>query len=302
VSIPLDWDDLRFVFELRRAGSANAVASKIGTSHTTVIRRISSLEARLGIKLMIRDSAGSHLTKEGEILAETAERMQQIFNDGIRTVEELKGLSGEVKINVTQGLAALWLAPQLLPWQGRNPGLKISYQTMTSRYLKVGSETDICIMWGRPHDPDVIAKRLGEVGYSLFVGDEYASQRGLPVTDDDLIGLELLHFEAHDVNPSFCPWNTLISGKVKLITFENHFIADAFIRNGKYSALLPDYALNSYSRIKKAPISTGVRLELWLAYHSELRSSKRVRAVVSEILRLAEEGKRGGPGRQVWFE
>ena len=298
----IDWDDLRVVFELRAAGSANALATKTGTSHTTVLRRISNLESNLGIKLMIRDAAGARLTPEGEILAETAEQMQQNFLRGIKTLGDLKGLVGEVRINVTQGLGALWLAPHLLPWQDKHPGMKITYQTMTPRYLKVGAETDICIRWGRPSDPDVIAKKLGEVGYSLYMGDDYASQRGLPSAEEDLNGLELLHFEAHDVNPAFQSWIKLISGRVKHISFENHVIADAFIRSGKYSALLPDYSPNSYTRIRKSPINTGVRLELWLAYHSELRDSKRLRAVVGEILRLAEEAKKGGPGRQVWFE
>ncbi len=298
----LDWDDLRLVLQLRSAGSANAAAMRTGSTHTTVIRRISGLESRLGIKLVIRDAAGSRLTQEGESLADAAEQMQQSFLRGMKALEEFKGLTGDVRVNITQGLGALWLVPHLLPWQERHPGIKIIYQTMTPRYLKVGSETDICIMWGRPSDPDVIAKKMGDVRYSLYIGDEYASKRGLPTTQEDLNGLELLHFEAHNVNPAFQSWINLISGRVRHIPFENHVIADAFIRNGKYSALLPDYSPNSYTRIRKSPIDTGVRLELWLAYHSPLRNSKKLRAVIGEILRLAEEGKKSGPGRQVWFE
>ena len=50
----MDWSDLTFFLALARSGSLSAAAKRMGTDHSTVARRIESLEHDLGIRLVDR--------------------------------------------------------------------------------------------------------------------------------------------------------------------------------------------------------------------------------------------------------
>lgn len=48
----LDWDDLRFFLALTRHGSLSAAARDLHVAQSTVGRRLASLEASLGVRLL----------------------------------------------------------------------------------------------------------------------------------------------------------------------------------------------------------------------------------------------------------
>jgi DNA-binding transcriptional LysR family regulator len=54
----LDWDDLRFFLALVRHGSLSAAAKELHVAQSTVGRRLASLEASLGVRLLNRTPDG----------------------------------------------------------------------------------------------------------------------------------------------------------------------------------------------------------------------------------------------------
>ena len=50
----VDWDDLRTLILVARAGSLAGAAGALGSHRSTVLRRIERLEARLGLRLFDR--------------------------------------------------------------------------------------------------------------------------------------------------------------------------------------------------------------------------------------------------------
>jgi len=47
----LEWDNLRFVLEIKRGGSMQAAAQALGVDRGTVLRRLDALEAQLNARL-----------------------------------------------------------------------------------------------------------------------------------------------------------------------------------------------------------------------------------------------------------
>ena len=47
----LDWSDLRYALAVGNTGGLAAAARQLGVNHTTVLRRLDALEARLGARL-----------------------------------------------------------------------------------------------------------------------------------------------------------------------------------------------------------------------------------------------------------
>ncbi|KAG1436850.1 hypothetical protein G6F57_020492 [Rhizopus arrhizus] len=60
-----DWQDIRVFLALGRYGSLSAAARALSTNHSTISRRLQSLEATLGEKLVERRPEGYVLTPAG---------------------------------------------------------------------------------------------------------------------------------------------------------------------------------------------------------------------------------------------
>lgn len=71
-----DWDDLKVFLAVARAGTLRGAAEASGANHTTLTRRLSILEDRIGSRLFDRSKAGLVLTQLGEDLLPYAQRVE----------------------------------------------------------------------------------------------------------------------------------------------------------------------------------------------------------------------------------
>ena len=71
-----DWNDLTYFLAVARHGSTIAAGKALGLSQSTVHRRLSELERRLGHKLVTRHTTGYRLTPFGEALLPYAEHVE----------------------------------------------------------------------------------------------------------------------------------------------------------------------------------------------------------------------------------
>src|ERR1700746_2261356 len=72
----LDWDNLRYFLAVARAGKLTAAARRLGQDHTTVGRRIASLESAFRSKLFERRPEGYRLTETGQRLYENVKTLE----------------------------------------------------------------------------------------------------------------------------------------------------------------------------------------------------------------------------------
>ena len=72
----MNWDDLQVFLAIARAGRLSTAARRLGVEHTTVSRRLSTLEDELGVPLFYRTTTGYLLTSHGENVLAKAETME----------------------------------------------------------------------------------------------------------------------------------------------------------------------------------------------------------------------------------
>ena len=106
----IDWTDLRYFAAVSRSGSLAGAARALGVNHSTVFRRINSLEGTLAVKLFERTRTGYVLTPEGEEMMATALGVE----DAIATLDRrLTGkdyrLSGSVRVTAPDTIGAGFL-------------------------------------------------------------------------------------------------------------------------------------------------------------------------------------------------
>jgi DNA-binding transcriptional LysR family regulator len=101
--VGINWDDLRFVLALRRAGSLGAAARLLKVESSTVSRRLSSIEEALGVQLAAQLPGGLQLNEAGITVADLAEGI-----DG-RIDELTRRIRNTVRVRlVMDALAALF--------------------------------------------------------------------------------------------------------------------------------------------------------------------------------------------------
>lgn len=72
-----DWNDLRLVLAVQRAGGLAAAAAALGIDHSTIFRRLKALEKKLGVRLFERLPGGAYrATAAGERMAAAARRIE----------------------------------------------------------------------------------------------------------------------------------------------------------------------------------------------------------------------------------
>jgi len=84
----LDWDDLRYFLRAASAATLAGAARRMGVEHTTIGRRLASLERGLGAALVLRSPEGLKLTPLGEKvlpLVENVERAVQQVEEAVRS-------------------------------------------------------------------------------------------------------------------------------------------------------------------------------------------------------------------------
>ncbi len=107
--------DLELLVRSDQLGSVSAAARELGLSQPEASRRLSRLESRLDLHLLVRSHAGSHLTKSGELVAEWSHQLldqAMQWQAGVaalhaRTMPQLDIAASQT---VAEYLAPLWLA------------------------------------------------------------------------------------------------------------------------------------------------------------------------------------------------
>ncbi|HYF08639.1 MAG TPA: LysR family transcriptional regulator, partial [Acetobacteraceae bacterium] len=108
-----DWNDLRLVLALARAGTLSSAARTLGVNHSTAFRRLNAIEGRLGVRLFERLPGGAYVaTSAGERVAAAAERVE---TEAAALDREITGrdhrLTGRVRLTASETFAYRLLAP-----------------------------------------------------------------------------------------------------------------------------------------------------------------------------------------------
>lgn len=175
----LNWDDLRFLLALRRAGSLNAAARLLKVETSTASRRLSSLEAALGAQLAVRTPEGLVLNDAGQLAAELAETVDAgIQQLTLRIGGDDQRPEGLVRLATTESMATL-LMRGLVPLREAHPKIHVELVVGSAALDLVRREADVAIRLFRESNPTLIAKKLGDIGWSVYASRAYVERSGL---------------------------------------------------------------------------------------------------------------------------
>jgi molybdate transport repressor ModE-like protein len=196
--LTVDWDHLRFFGELARSGSMAAAARRLEVEHTTVSRRIQTLEKQLGAVLFERESSQWRLTEAGRQLLEVADAMQRAVSGLERMPLAMdsarQGPSGLVRVGATEGFGTQLLAPHLARLTQRHPLLSIDLLALPRLLHLSRREADIVISLERPTRGSAVVTKLADYRLYLYGQREYMARRPLVARTEDLRHHSFIHY------------------------------------------------------------------------------------------------------------
>ncbi len=176
-------------------GSLSAAAQAEGVAPAVIGRRIDALEARLGVKLLVRTTRRITLTFEGSAFLEDCQRILNDFHNAEASVS-LGGVkaSGHVRVTAPAGFGRRHVAPLVPAFLARNPEVSISLD-LTDRLTDIVNEGfDLAIRIGQLEDSSLVSVALAANHRVVVASPDYLRRRGTPRTPAELAGHECLTF------------------------------------------------------------------------------------------------------------
>ncbi len=275
----MDVQALRTLLDLDRRGSLSAVATHADVAVSTIARRLDSLEAALGLRLLDRRANGVRLTAEGQRIAALAGPIVEQADRIDRAAAALKASAhgGSVTISATEFVVSEILAP-LLPdlWRAA-PDLTVTLRAQGEVVSLAAREADLAIRMSRPTEPSLIAQKIGEVPLGCF-----ASAAWLDGRDPSMIGLsdaQLLIYDDSYGRIAELDWVAAqgLTGAVILRSGSTRALINACAAGGGV-ALLP---VRAAARAGLVPVKVPFALPprpVWLLTHRDIRRLPPIRA------------------------
>jgi DNA-binding transcriptional LysR family regulator len=182
-------------------GSFSAAARALDLTPSAVSRVITRLEARLGVRLVIRTTRTLALTPEGEAFHRAALRILRDLDESERAVAEQAAPRGRLRVNTTLPHGRFFIVPLLGEFLGRYPGISIDISLTDATIDLIEERADVAIRAGPLPDSGLMARRLGDSGRSIIASPAYLARRGTPRIPEDLAQHNCIGFNFRRAEP-----------------------------------------------------------------------------------------------------
>lgn len=285
--------------------SFTAAAQQLGLPKSTVSRKVSQLEERLGARLLQRTTRKLSLT---EIGAAYFERCQRIVAD-IAAAEQLVGdlqstPRGRLKVTAPVDLGAFALGTLTGSFLAAHPDIDV-HLDLSDRLIDLVDEGyDLAIRFGPLAESSLIARRLATSSMGMYATRAYLERHGTPTDPDGLADHDLLVFAPV---PRLSTWILHGDGEpVELtpsarMTSNNLLAIFEAARAGAGIAFIPGFVLSCAEDDGLVPVLPGWRsapIELYSVYPSGKNLAPKVRLYLDYLAeRLSLDGPLAGAAR-----
>src|SRR6185503_1649636 len=165
----LDWDELRTVLAVARAGSLAGAARELSVRHSTVFRRIEAAEKRLGSRLFERGRNGWSANARGEAVAGAAAEMEVAALGAERAIHGADDrLEGVIRIATSELLAGYLLPPLFARFLAEQTGVEIEVDVSNRSVDLTRREADLALRATLQPPEALVGRQVGLMRYAAF--------------------------------------------------------------------------------------------------------------------------------------
>jgi DNA-binding transcriptional LysR family regulator len=178
---------LHYLLKVADTLNFSRAARAFGVPASSISRRISDLEAELGVELLHRTTRTVRLTEVGAQYVEQVRAGLAHLDDADERVgQRSRTPSGTLRISAMPSYGQLLLMPALTAFGERYPQILLDVH-LSDAVVDLGrDQVDIAIRGGRQPEGRVVARKLDPNRFILVASPQYLARKGTPRTLDDL--------------------------------------------------------------------------------------------------------------------
>lgn len=273
---------MRHFLALARTGSIRAAGSTLGVSHSTVARRVETLETRLGVKLFDRHRDGYMLTAAGTEMVSGAERVERemaALERGL--VGQDARLEGPVRVTCTDPFIAKILLGALASLCQQHPEIELELDADAKKLDLSKREADVALRafpTSASPPEHLVGRRLVPIVLCSYVATAHAERLHPEHGQARWLGSNFRRavesLVASSSYPELPVWGSFDSMEVMIEA----------AHAGLGLLMLPTYVGDPDPQLRRLP-KPDIRhmADFWLLSHADLRDNARLRAAREHI-------------------
>jgi DNA-binding transcriptional LysR family regulator len=177
-------------------GSFSAAARQLRMPLPTVSRKVSELEAHLGVPLLLRTTRRLSLTEAGTAYVAVARRILEEVHDAERIAAgEFMTPRGELVLTAPMLFGRLHLLPVVTEFLDAYPEIDVRLVFSDRNLQLIDDHVDMAVRIGPLPDSSMIATRIGTMRTVVCASPRLIGLHGYPKTPDDLAGMPCVSFD-----------------------------------------------------------------------------------------------------------
>jgi len=274
----LEWSDLEVLLAVCRAGSLSGASRQLKQHHSTVFRRVNSIEDRTKVRFFERLPEGYKMTDAGRTAMAYAERIEAEMHALSREVlgQDMR-LQGKVRVTAPEGFIS-GLGPTLFAKFIRaNPGITIEAASSLGAVDLSRRDADLAIRATSKPPEASVGRAVCDFRFACYASREYRERNGdVPLAEQKWCAITgVLSWLVPRV------WKKLAHAEQQVVYASGStYAVVGAIAEGMGMGMLPCYVADADERlVRLAPPFEWLTLKLWLLTHQDLRHTARVKAL-----------------------
>ena len=275
----MDLADLDIFRSVVQAGGITRAAEKLNRVQSNVTTRVRQLEADLGVQLFIREGKKLHLSPEGKLLLDYADRLLDLAQEAREAVQDAKP-RGLLRLGAMESTASVRLPVPMNEYMSRYPRVTLELRTGTPRDLAAAvREGEL--------DAALVAEPIADAPFEKIpLYDEELGRSSPPPTirrssrRRDLNGHPVLAFETG------CPYRKRMEdwfasgGEMsdRIIEISSYHAMLGCAVAGMGISMVPRIVLKTFPDVKLLSVHPMRRISVWLrpsSFGARARSRRR---------------------------
>ena len=286
-----DWNDYQAFIVVAQTGQIARAAKKLAVDATTVGRRIRRLESQIGYTLFEQTREGQSLTEAGEKLLTSIEVMATAAEAAQPASLRGSGLSGTLRISVSEGFGSWFLTRHVPEFVERYPELQLEIVASSGFLSPSKREADIAVVLSRPKAGHVIAQKLASYKLRLYASKTYISRHGTPERLSDLGGKHHLVGYIPDLlyAPELNYLDELVPGLSPDIRSSSIIAQHRLVLVGAGIGVLPCFIGDLDEALVPILPANMISRNFWLVTHKDNRSLERIKAGKDWLMQIVRQ-------------
>jgi DNA-binding transcriptional LysR family regulator len=178
--------ELSIFVRAAETGSFSRAAREFRVSQPSVSRMVASLEARLGVTLLLRTTRRVTPTDAGAVYLERARQILGELDEAAEAARGIDSLHGVLRIAMSGAFGTREVIPRLPAFLQQHPALKLELAISDRTEDLVAEGVDLALRLGSLADSQFGARLLAVAPRFVVASPAYLAERGVPESLADL--------------------------------------------------------------------------------------------------------------------